>query len=142
MVRFRRMQARSETPRQVLTPVPFKFQVNYGRGIAAETKQYYQEKREAQAAAASASDADITGQVERNEADEDDWELDDTLEEDDLDEAKEQPPAYDTSQGDALLQYSTSGEMAKFENAHAEAFQVRGDVEKELPYPVILPQRI
>lgn len=115
--------------------------VNYGRGIASETKQYYKEKRETEAAGATTSEADDVGQLERNEADEDDWALDDTIAGNYADETKEQPPAYDAARGDELLQWSTTEEITKLENEHAEAFHVRGDVEKELPYPVILPQR-
>ena len=115
--------------------------VNYGRGIASETKQYYKEKKEAEAAIGNTSEADNAERLD-NDEDENDWALDDAIDRDDLDEANQDLPSYEAAPGDELLQLSITNEMAALEKAHLEAFQVHSNVEKELPYPVILPQRM
>lgn len=115
--------------------------VNYGRGIASETKQYYKEKKEAEAGVAGTSEAGDAAYLDNNE-DEADWALDDAIDRDKFDEAEEGLPSYEAAPGDELLQSSITNEMAALENAHSEAFQVHSDIEKELPYPVILPQRM
>ena len=113
--------------------------VNYGRGIAAETEQYYKEKKEAKIGASLPSDSADSEQPDEN--DEDDWALDDAIDDDGADEPAKRPPSYEAAQADELLQPSITNELAVLEKAHSKAFQVHTAVEKELPYPVILPQR-
>jgi hypothetical protein len=113
--------------------------VNYGRGIASETEQYYKEKKEAKLRAGFQSDSADSGQPDEN--DEDDWTLDDAIDEDGAEESEQRPPSYEAAQEDELLQPSITNELAILEKAHSKAFQVQADAEKELPYPVILPQR-
>ena len=113
--------------------------VNYGRGIASETEQYYKEKKEAKLGAGLQIESADPGQPDEN--DEDDWALDDAIDEDGADESGRRPPSYEAAQADELLQPSITNELAVLEKVHSKAFQVHTAAEKELPYPVILPQR-
>ena len=114
--------------------------VNYGRGIASETKQFYKERKEAGTAV---NDKPPSTDVEHleDEDDEDDWALDDAIDEIDGRKDQEQrPPPYEVAQEEQLLNRSTD-ELLTLHKAHSKAFHVSSETETPLPYPVDLPQR-
>lgn len=115
--------------------------VNYGRGIASETKQYYKERKEY----GTTIDDNAPNEVKysEGEADEADWALDDAIDDETktVNEQGQAPPPYDAAQEDKLLDRSITEELSTLQKAHSKAFRVSPEAETPLPCPVILPQR-
>ena len=71
--------------------------VNYGRGIASETKQYLKEKKESN----NSKNQDENDDQSSENANDEDWELDDALE--DTDSRRESLPSYEQTQAEQPL---------------------------------------